>query len=116
MIGLFQVASTCLKLVNVSNLSWLRWGVSQVVLHAFFFLSLLACLRLFLGAEYVMRFGWFYVFLCCFTIFFGELLQVVFICFNFLNVSGCSNCSLFEISLWYVPNCFILFFGAFRVV
>ena len=45
-IGLFQVASTCLKLVNVSNLSWLCWVVSKVVLHAFFFLSLQACLRL----------------------------------------------------------------------
>ena len=99
-----------------SNISWLCLVVSQVVLHAFFFLSLLACLRLFVIAECVMCFGCFTLFLVVFNIF-VELFQLVFICFNFLNVvSGCANCSLFKISLWFVTNCFIFFFGEFRVV
>ena len=59
-----------------------------------------------------------------FTFFFVVLRYFLVSCFNWclvvstdLNIaSGCSNCSLFEISLWYVPNCFILFFGGFRVV
>ena len=58
----------------------------------------------------------FYVVLGCLQDF-GELFQLVFTCFNFLNVvSDCANCSLFEISLWFVTNCFIFFFGEFRVV
>ena len=60
---------------------------------------------------------WFYVVLGCFTIFFGELFQLVFSCFIFLNVvSGCSNCLLFEISRLFVPNCFMSFSVGFRVV
>ena len=74
--------STWLKLDNVSNLSWLCWGASQVVHHAFFFLSLLACLRFFVLAECVMCFGWVYFF--CFTIFLVS-------CFNW-----CLDVSIFE--------------------
>ena len=100
-----------------SYLSLLCWVVSQVVLHAFFFLSLLACLRFICNCGMccvfwvILRFSW------LFHDIFGELCQLVFICFNFLNVvSGCANCSLFEISLWFVTHCFIFFFGEFRVV
>ena len=94
-----------------SNISWLCWVVSQVVLHAFFFLSLQACLRLFVITECVMCFGCFTLFLVVFNIF-GELFQLVFICFNFLNVvSWCANCSLFE-NIAVV--CYKLFYFVFR--
>ena len=100
-----------------SNLSWLCGVVSQVVLHAFFFLSLLACLRLFCNCGMCHLFWVVLRFSLLFHDIFGELFQLVFICFNFLNVvSGCANCSLFKISLWFVTICFILFFGELPVV
>ena len=79
--------------------------------------SLLACLRLFVVAECVLCCGWFLRCSWLFYDMFGELFQLMFSCFNFLNVvSGCSTCLLFEISLWFVPHCFMLVFGEFRVV
>ena len=59
----------------------------------------------------------------CFTLFL-VVFNILVSCFNWCLVvstdlkivSGCANCSLFEISLWFVTNCFIFFFGEFRVI
>ena len=49
-------------------------------------------------------FGWFYVLLSCFTMLFGELLQLMFCCFKVFNVvSKCLK------SLWFGLGCFLLF-------
>ena len=75
---------------------------SRVVHHVFVFFvssSLTA-----VASDCGGCFSWFYVVLSCFTMFFGELLQLMFCCFKVLNiVSKCMK------SLWFGLGCFLLF-------
>ena len=115
---LFQVAPTCLKFFNVSQIVFVVLGF----LMLFAMLLVSSCLsRLDCGLLYVVECVsggctlFFHVFTMCFSMLFSTCVQLFQRLFNV--VSGCSNCfNMFEIGMACSKLCYVVCSVGFRDV